>query len=88
METITLQTPLFPASPDFRVFRGFESNKCPRCGEQRTTNSIYGTVSFLCGFSRRPIGVFYKTPEAIQLTVCQGDRYKCYVEEEACCASM
>ena len=83
MDEITLQIPMFPVDPDLRVFRGCKGHGCPHCGEQRTTDSIYGVVTFLCGFSRRPGSAGTAEWGEIQATVCQGDRYECYVPEES-----
>lgn len=47
---------------------------CPKCGETRTTNCIYGFLTYLCGSS----GSANK-----EKTICQGNYWEKFVENSS-----
>lgn len=61
---------LFPPEPITWVTRR-DGEKCPHCGEDRLTDQLHGTLTFLCGAS----GHFGR-----EVTKCEGDRFLPFVE--------
>lgn len=73
-----MNTGLFPKLMPIKVYSTREGNdKCPYCGEQRTTDCIHGITTFVCGASGQgsPKQEYHKVT-----TPCEGKRWEGFIE--------